>query len=195
MLELLDSMIVGGGDWARQGTVKEYTDLSRDDYNRLADLFLKGMPALQTFLDAGVVSKNDIATFFFKASTWTPSGGNGGGSSYRSSGYRSYGGGGYSYRSSGGGYRSSGGSSKGSNWNPFSNTSQKTKGTTPTYYSTPTRQYSAPSSGSNLINSRTNKNPSSGNNYYDYDNTPNVTPNTAKQKENRVYNIMKNWSF
>ena len=95
-----------------------------EEYNRLVDLFMGSMPALQSMVDNGMVSMEDIIRFFFK----TPK------SQAGKKSYGGYGGGRY-YGGGGGGYRGGGSS---------------------TYRPNPT---------------------------------------TTNQKQSRIYNIMKNWSF
>lgn len=125
---ILASSQFTSADVARNGENVEYVDISKEDYDRLFDLFVGANPALRVLMDAGLLTDEDIAKFFFKmprteASKPRGSGGYGGGGRY-------YGG--------GGGYIG-------------------------------------------------------GGSYKPSVNLP--TPTTAKQQQNRIYNIMKNWSF
>lgn len=123
---------VGGGDPARARDDKfkiEYVNMPEQEYQRLAELFVHNVPALEQLVQGGFLSYSDIVRFFFKQRA------DGSKSKKSGSGY-GYGG---RYYGGGGGGRSYGGS-----------------------------RYSG---GSSYPSSGTNK------------------------SQNRVYNIMKNWSF
>ena len=153
-MEELLANFVGGGDLnrLREGFNRESTGLTEAQYERLAQLFLNKMPAIQNLIDRGVLSERDVANFFFKAPSGSGGSGSGSGSGGSGSGY------------SRGGY---------------------------TPYSYTPRSYGSGGSGSG----------GSGYSGGYYNNNPirngsgNSTPSTASQRQNRVYNIMKNWSF
>lgn len=145
----------------------EIADMTPDEYVHFIELFMKNMPALQVLMDRGVLKDSDIAQFFFK-DIKTPGNGNGNknGGGYGSSRYRSYGGGGR-----GGGYRGGGGGSSymPSYTNPYSQRSSSGGGYT--------RGGGISSSSGGAEISRS------------------AEPTQTNQRQNRVYNIMKNWSF
>lgn len=144
-MEELLANFVGGGDLnrIREGFNRESTGLTEAQYERLAQLFLNKMPAIQNLIDRGVLSERDVANFFFKAPSGSGSGSGGSGSGSGSGGSGSgYSRGGYGY-SRGGGY-----SNGGYNYN-----------------------------------------------YGGNNRTAQSSPSAATQRQNRVYNIMKNWSF
>lgn len=144
-MEELLANFVGGGDLnrLRDGFDRETTGLTDEQYERLAQMFLNRMPAIQNLIDRGVLSERDVANFFFKAPSGSGSGsgsGTGTGSGYSRRSYSGYGGyGGYGY--------SRGGYSNG------------------------------------------------GYNYGGNNRTAQSNPSATTQRQNRVYNIMKNWSF
>jgi len=175
-MEELLANFVGGGDLnrLRDGFSRELTGMTEAEYERLAQLFLNKMPALQGLINQGVLSEKDLANFFFKAPNGSGSGsGSGGGSksggsgSYSGRSYSGYSGSGYSGKSSGGYNRYSG--------------------------------YSSGYNNGGYSSSYTPRSNSSGGYYGNYGNgsvgRSNVTPSTTSQRQNRVYNIMKNWSF
>lgn len=146
----------------------EIADMTPDEYVHFIELFMKNMPALQVLMDRGVLKDSDIAQFFFK-DIKTPGNGNGNknGGGYGSSRYRSYGGGGR-----GGGYRGGGGGGSSympSYTNPYSQRSSSGGGYT--------RGGGISSSSGGAEISRS------------------AEPTQTNQRQNRVYNIMKNWSF
>ncbi len=150
-MEELLANFVGGGDLnrLRDGFDRESTGLTEAQYERLAQLFLNKMPAIQNLIDRGVLSERDVANFFFKAPSGSGSGSGGSGSG----------------SGSGSGYSSRGG------YTPYSYTP---------------RSYG--SGGSGYSGGYYNNNPIRNG-------SGNSTPSTASQRQNRVYNIMKNWSF
>lgn len=172
-MEQLLTIFVGGGDpnRLRDGFDREYTDLTRDEYNRLAQLFYNNMPVLQELAKYGyldsfrpdgslVPPQQTIANFFFKAPEFAPEN-NGNRGAKR---YNTY--------SGGGGGRGGGGGSR-STSKPVATQVQ----------SSSPRRAPSPSIGG-------------GGGYYSGNNyTPAVQPTTTTQRQNRVYNIMKNWSF
>ena len=142
--KLLANLVHGGDpDFYRLNSDHklEYFNGSAKDFERLANEFINSMPALQKLIDEGVITRDDVAKFFFKS---PKTGSNTGNYSGGGGGYRSYYGG-------GGGYT------------PSSYTPRKTN------YYTP-------------------------GNYGKVSNNP-VSATSASQQQNRVYNIMKNWSF
>ena len=167
-MEELLAKFVGGGDPTRErnGYSQEFANMTKEEYDRMFELFMKHNPALAYLMENGYLDGTDeygnkvtgsgmqnLVNFFFKALKGNgnkPNGNNNNGGYGR--GYGGYGGG-YGGRGYGRGSGGSGGGYSG---------------------------YSGRSSG--------------GGGYYQ--SASQGTPaSVTQQKQNRVYNIMKNWSF
>ena len=186
MMELLANF-VGGGDPYRErgeGFEHEFADMTEAEYEKLADLFMKNMPALAYLLQEGYLNSLDqygnvisgekaIRNFFFKDLNDDGSGTGSGKKGYGTYNRRSWGGRSWGGR---GWHRYGGGGGSGS-------------GTT--YYTAPSSSY-APSnrSGSGYSGGSGGGYGSSG-----ISTARSAEPSETNQRQNRVYNIMKNWSF
>ena len=161
----------GDADANHAGRPYEVANMTKEEYDRLGDLFIKNMPALQKLIDAGLLTDKDITEFFFKDLKLSPQKPKNSGDKKSGSGYRSYGGRGGGGRG-GGYYRSSSGGS--------------------TYFANPT-QLGTPSRGGGSAGY------SRGGSGFGSSGGSDVSrasePSQTNQRQNRVYNIMKNWSF
>lgn len=164
----------------------EMSDLTEEEFERLADMFVKNTPGIEFLLKNGYFGDvelnadgsvrggqgvKNLVNFFFKdlPEGKKPKGnGNKNGGGYGSSRYRSYGGGG---RGGGGGYYRGGGGS--------------------TYMPSYTNPYSPRSSSGGGYTRGGGISSSSGGTEI----SRSAEPNQTNQRQNRVYNIMKNWSF
>lgn len=163
----------------------EMSDLTEEEFERLADMFVKNTPGIEFLLKNGYFGDvelnadgsvrggqgvKNLVNFFFKdlPEGRNPKGnGNKNGGGYGSSRYRSYGGGGR-----GGGYRGGGGGSS-------------------SYMPNYTNPYSQRSSSGGGYTRGGGISSSSGG----ADISRSAEPTQTNQRQNRVYNIMKNWSF
>ena len=153
MQELLAKYAKGGDPNAERSDKwsQEFANMTEDEYEYFAQLFMSKFPELQELVNQGLLKKEDIANFFFKAlpeGTGSGTGTGTGSGSYSGKGYYGYGyGGGYGY---------------------------------PVYYgggkSTPYLQGNTPYAQKTQRDTNSN-------------------PVNTNQRQSRIYNIMKNWSF
>ena len=133
MEELLAAFVRGGDLNAETMYDTEFANMTPAEYEKFVQLFLSKMPALQDFIDKGLMSREELENFFFKnipdGNGGALRGGSGGsGSGYRSGYYRNYGGyGGYGYYP----YRRSGGSSGNGYYYPSSGSGRTSNIATP----------------------------------------------------------------
>ena len=185
-LKELLAQFVGGGDpnRVREGWSQEITDMTPQEYERLVWTFINHTDGLKFLLDheyfgqynskdpAHSVGMQNLINFFFKDIKNNPlKPKNSGDRKNGGYGYRSYGGRGGGGRGGGGYRRSSGGS---------------------TYFQNPT-QLGTPTRGGGSAYNRGGSGGFSGSGGTEISKA--TEPTQTNQKQNRVYNIMKNWSF
>lgn len=172
---LLNAGIFGGSgirDVNRNGIYnREISDLTEAEYNKFADMFLNNMPALRDLMEAGLLDRYDKDGNLVLGNT----------DSISDFFFKAYKGG------SGSGNGSGSGSGKGSR--SYSRGGYRGGGYSRSGYGSYSGSY-----GSSNYQPYSYSSQSSTPQYVNQQRAM-VTPNTATQRSNRVYNIMKNWSF
>lgn len=179
---LFDSLLATNPAYALGSPLTESAgQMTAEQFLAAYNAFLQANPLIQVMVGAGLLTEQDVLDNFFRDVELTAGPGSGSGSGgsggYRS-GYKRYTGG-HSY----GGSRNRSGSWSGSSGSGGSGYTPRVSVSTPNLYSSSSSNYGG----------YANRN---ANAYADYTNPrSNKIPVVKNQQEQRVYNIMRNWSF